>query len=120
MQHLKNMELFERAIRLEVCTKCYQRPPGSETLSPAKPRECQGKCSIFRNLPRLAGIALRNDSNELSVYENGVRGLICKVCTLVPSAGEYCGDKLDRTCPLSRYLGDVVVAIQSVAERSRV
>ena len=119
MQHLNNYELFERAVRARVCTKCYQRPSGSETESPATPRVCQDGCAIFMNLPRLIGIAKGTNESSISAYEREVQEHVCSACNVSASAGDYCAENLARTCPLSRYLADVVQAIESVDQRSR-
>jgi hypothetical protein len=40
-------------VRRLVCTHCWRRPPGSESLSQATARSCQATCPIFQLLPAL-------------------------------------------------------------------
>jgi hypothetical protein len=44
-----------------------------------------------------------------------IREQICQTCPASPTAGDYCGDNLARTCPLSRYAGEVVATLQQMA-----
>jgi hypothetical protein len=47
-------------------------------------------------------------------WERDVKDVVCATCRLRPSAGEFCPDYAARTCPLSRYSGDVLAALQHV------
>jgi hypothetical protein len=51
---------------------------------------------------------------DLQTYEAAVRGHICQACKLTPTAGEYCAAHMTRTCPLSRYLGDIVQVLSRI------
>ena len=114
MQHTPIQTVAARAIRAKVCTQCYQRPAGSEALGPTIPRSCETDCSIFRNLAKLEGIAAHVKDPGLDAYEQAVRKYVCQRCTLSPSAGEFCAEYANRTCPLSRYLGDVIEVLARV------
>ena len=116
MQHPQLLDITSRAIRAKVCTQCYQRPPGSEKWEPTHTRPCEGQCPIFGNLPKLLGAVMSVHEPRLDAYEAEVRKHICQRCTLSPSAGEYCAEFATRTCPLSRYLGDIVEVLGKVAQ----
>ncbi len=119
MQQALNYDPFQRSIRMRVCTKCYQRPAGSERESPDVPRSCEQGCPIFMHLPRLVGIAKGNNESDLDAYEHEMREHICSTCEFSAGAGELCPENLARTCPLRRYLADVVQAIESVDQLHR-
>ena len=53
MYHLLDTADVEPRIRRKICTHCWRRPIGSESLSPATARSCQDACPIFRLLPLL-------------------------------------------------------------------
>jgi hypothetical protein len=114
MQHVDKLELFARALRSRICTKCYQRPPLSETMPPSAPRVCEPTCPIFMNLPKLVGLAARPPT-QIST-ELLVRNVVCQTCKAAPSAGDYCADGLARTCPLSRYNQDVIDVLKRTIE----
>ena len=108
MQHVDKLELFARAMRSRICTKCYQRPALSETMPPSAPRACEPTCPIFMNLPKLVGLAARPQvqiSTELLV-----RHAVCQACKASSSPGDYCAEGMARTCPLSRY-GSLVLEV---------
>jgi len=114
-QHVPKLTLMQRAIRAKICVKCYQRPPGSETLPPSDPRVCESTCGIFQNLPRLVGVAARPDPPEVSV-DTLVRNSICSRCVISSTAGDFCAENLARTCPLSRYSQDVIDVLRRTCE----
>jgi hypothetical protein len=111
MQHLTLTQVMKRAVRATVCSQCYQRPIGSETLSPEEPRACEPTCTIFNNLARLKAIA---DRDDLPPWENLIKDRICQKCEDSPSAGDYCAEGMTRTCPLSRYGGMVLEVLGKV------
>ena len=86
MQHLPLLDVSARALRAEVCAKCVDRPPDSESLGPDQPRVCEPECSIFNNLPRLLGIAARYDDTMVGRYEEATRELVCQKCQASPTA----------------------------------
>jgi hypothetical protein len=119
MFHLAITDVACRLVRQVACTQCYQRPPGSAALGPEVARACEGSCPLFFHLPalvRLAGAV----GGEPGACEAAVKGSICGGCHLTPSAGDFCADYSTRTCPLSRYSGDVLHALRRLdaAERS--
>src|SRR5437764_12601914 len=106
-QHHKNrFEVAQMAIRSRVCTKCYQRPEGSEHMGPSEPRKCEPGCTIFIGLPKLVGATTHGPLNESP--DEAMQKRICPNCQASQSAGDYCIDRLDRTCPLSRYGAEVL------------
>ena len=112
MQHLQLLDVAARAARERICTQCYQRPPGSESLHPEVPRACEPKCPVFVHLPKL----LKMSHEPAAEPEQIVRGAICQRCALSPSAGEYCSEYLARTCPLSRYSAELIAVLAHVRE----
>ena len=116
MKHAATLDIISRAIRMKICTKCYQRPPLSEEWEPSWIRPCEGGCAIFLNLPQLTRIVANVNDAHLDAYESAVRNTVCQRCTLTPTAGEYCIEHFTRGCPLSRYLGDVVEVLSKVPQ----
>ena len=114
MQHVTKLDLFARALRSRICTKCYQRPAHSETMPPSAARICEPTCPIFMNLPKVVGLAARPPT-QIST-ELLVRHVVCQACTASTSAGDYCADGLARTCPLSRYHQDVIDVLRRTIE----
>jgi len=53
MFHLTTINAVSPKIRRHICDHCWRRSPGSESLSPAVPRECQEGCPVFELLPTL-------------------------------------------------------------------
>jgi hypothetical protein len=114
MQHVPLQSVTSRAIRSKICTQCYQRPAGSEAWEPHFARPCESECAILRNLPKLEQIAAQVNDPGLDAYEAAVRQLVCQRCTLSATAGDFCVEHATRTCPLSRYLGDVIEVLGRV------
>jgi len=110
------MRSIERAIRGAICPLCYQRPHGSESLGNDVPRACQPHCPIFMNLPALYRIAVHDDTSAPGALETRIRESICPNCTLAPTHGDFCAEFQNRTCPLSRFLIDVVLLIEALRE----
>jgi hypothetical protein len=111
MQHIATNELAKRAIRGQICVKCYQRPVNSESLPPTHPRSCEPTCPIFDSLRTMQEIVQRDD-RQLDSIESALRTIVCSHCKLSPTAGDYCSESLARTCPLSRYALEVVAVLQ--------
>ena len=112
MQHKSTIALAKAAIRGTICSKCYQRPPGSETHDVLQPRLCEPACTIFVSLPRLLD-HVEAETNASSPDE-AIRTFICPTCAASPSAGEYCPNHLFRTCPLSRYSADILRILEDL------
>jgi len=115
MQHLQLLDVAARAARERICTQCYQRPPGSESLHPDVPRVCEPKCPVFVHLPKLLKMAHEPAAQPASP-EQIVRGAICQKCALSPTAGDFCSEYFARTCPLSRYSADLISVLAHVRE----
>ena len=113
MQHVSYDQLVRRAIRCQVCTHCHRRPKDSERLGPKEARVCEPTCAIFLHLPELNEIATRH-LNEPGAYEEGIRDAICPTCALSNSAGEFCADRMARTCPLAAYGKQVIELIEGL------
>ena len=114
MQNLQppSISLAEIAIRARICPKCYQRPVGSEELDALQARSCQQNCTIFQNLPKLTA-ALDVDTSRLDP-DHVMLKFVCPTCHASTSAGEFCADRLARTCPLSRYAGEVLEILEDL------
>jgi hypothetical protein len=116
-QHRKlPLDVIQRAIRGSVCTICYQRPAGSEKFPNSVARACEGHCPLFHHLPLLYRIAVLDDTSAPGALEDAVKRTICSGCHLAPTAGEDCVEYADRTCPLSRFAGEVVALIETLRE----
>jgi len=115
MQHAPILEVARHAIRGAVCTRCYQRPPGSEAHGPQVPRSCEGRCTIFAYLTKVWGLAHQAADPWLLPYELAMKERICSHCTVSPSPGDYCGSRVAAECPLNRYLSEVIEVVTRVA-----
>ena len=113
MRHLPLNDVARRLAREVACVRCYQRPPGSETLGPEAPRTCEAACPLFAHLPTLVALS-GHVGDRPGDCETTVRLKVCGVCHLRPSSGEYCAEYENRTCPLSRYADDVVTGLQRI------
>ena len=109
MKHLTMLDAAQRALRGVICTHCYQRPPKSETLDAATPRTCEPSCTIFTNLPQLMEVVWQHKTDGQG-GEEAMGSFVCPHCHAAPTSGDFCSERLARTCPLSRY-GDQVLAI---------
>lgn len=114
--HALSLDSILRAVRGTVCPICIQRPPGSEALPNNMPRSCEGACPIFAHLPGLYRIAVHGGTAAPGALEAAVKERICMKCSLAPTAGENCAEFASRTCPLSRYAGDVVSILEALRE----
>ncbi len=108
------LEVARRAVRKEVCTVCYRRPPLSEGNGPGFARPCEPACAIFVNLPALIRIVHQVHTPTLGGYENAMRNLICQDCELSPNAGDYCSKRTDESCTLARYEGQVIDILERI------
>jgi hypothetical protein len=113
MQDNRLIDLAKRRIRAQVCTHCYQRPIGSENDDWTIVRACEPTCAIFVSLPQLMRVAERPIvvSAEKVMLDN-----VCQTCERSASAGDYCAERLARTCPLSRYACDVMEIIETIQQ----
>jgi hypothetical protein len=114
MQHIQTIEILKRAVRSRVCTVCFKRPPGSETLDAETPRSCEPQCAIFMHLPVMRRIVQEQSDRSIAPYEDAMRELVCQHCQLTPTAGDYCAERANMRCPLAHYAVEVVDALESV------
>jgi|GEM_PF-2177895 len=112
MQHLPQLEVMQRMIRSTVCTQCTDRPAGSDHWAPTRERPCQAQCTIFINLPEIRRIVQNTAADTLGPYEKAIGELVCQECDSSPSAGDFCGDRSVRRCPLSRHMNLVIDALE--------
>jgi hypothetical protein len=115
MLGLSTNEIMRRAVRSSVCPICRYRPPGSEALGPAFPRICESRCTLFENLEPLADIALDQHGNTRADYETEIVNNICLRCQAAPTAGDYCAERLARTCPLAIHALRALEVIEPIA-----
>ena len=114
MRHLPISDVTLRLVREVACTRCSDRPPGSESLGPEVARACEGACPLFFHLPTLVRLA-PEVGDEPGAFEAAVTSRVCGGCQLRPTRGDFCADYLARTCPVSRYSGDVLAALRRLA-----
>src|SRR5688572_3536183 len=115
MKHLAMLEMTKRAVRSRICTQCYQRPHGSEKLEASVPRECEPQCTIFMNLSRIAAAVFARATENRS-GDDVMRTLVCSECSACPSAGDFCSERLARTCPLSRYNSQLLTILEQLRD----
>ena len=123
MQHLPSPELARRALRATICPVCYQRPPHSESLTPAVPRSCEPACPVFRYAEDLRAIvhdlSVTNTGDVPGAADRAVRERICNGRCGAPGAGDCCPDALAEVCPLSRFAEQAVAVLQAMQQVSR-
>lgn len=115
MKHLSMLETAKRAVRSMICTQCYQRPHGSETLGAAVPRACEPRCTIFMHLPRIAAAVFEGKTTN-QAGDEVMRKSVCPECDACPTAGDFCSERLARTCPLSRYNAQVIAILEQLRD----
>lgn len=120
MQRVLADQVIRRALRARICPTCPHRPEGSESLGPLVARSCEGTCTIFVNLEALKKIARDCRGDPLASFERIIQEGICQHCVASPSAGDYCIERFNRTCPLSVYAGQVLSIIESLLPRQAV
>ena len=118
MRHVPTLELVHRVTRAKACAQCYQRPAGSERWGPELTRPCEETCALFASLPALADIA-EHPNPAAGSYERALEEAVCESCQYGRSAGEYCSEQIARTCPLSRYAGHVIGALEQLTIHGR-
>jgi hypothetical protein len=114
MQHATLVPVVKNALRREICPVCIQRPAGSEALGPTVPRSCEEGCPIFKYAAKMVGIACIARGQEQPALEHMVLDHVCDHCEQSQSAGDFCVDRMNRTCPLSVHLLKVVETIEPV------
>jgi hypothetical protein len=110
------MDLLKRSVRSVICPHCIKRPQQSETFGPNVPRQCEPECTIFANLPKLAKIAHDAAGMQCPPIEHQMLEQICLNCHADPLAGPECMRRLERECPLSVYLLEVMEPLERVLE----
>lgn len=116
MQHLPSLVVMQRALRHNICTQCFKRPSGSESLRPDQPRICEPQCQVFVNLPKLREIAAAVNSPTLGAYEHAVKEVVCQHCKADQTSGDFCAERSSLDCPLARYMGDVVTTLSKIPQ----
>jgi hypothetical protein len=94
------LEAVQQQIRHQICRHCHWRTPGSESLDANVPRDCEGKCSVFRRLPELMRTAHLLDP-MLRPPHLTLEHRILDLCRDDPGATAR------GVCPLRRYQWDV-------------
>jgi hypothetical protein len=98
------LDEYLEEIRLQVCSRCVERPPGGPPCLPL------GKeCGIELHLPQLIDSIHEVQSNWIETYLNHNRQRICQGCHLL---GESCCP-----CPLDYLAVLVVQAVETVDRR---
>lgn len=116
--HHPPREIFRRAIRREICAICDRQPTACKGQGPECVRPCEGSCAIFVNLPTLRRIIRQVHTPAQAVtqtgYERAIKNLICQRCELSATAGDYCANRSEATCPLARYEVRVIDVFERV------
>jgi hypothetical protein len=113
---IEETELIKRGVRAKICVRCYQCPHEQATLAADVPRSCERDCTIFANLPLMQSAVLRH-LPVLGDADEAVEQIVCAVCHVRPTSGEFCAEFATRTCPLSRYGRDVIELLQRMRDR---
>jgi hypothetical protein len=120
MQQVATLELLRRAIRFIACTRCHNRTHDGRSFAPHVARPCEVECTIFANLPKLAKIAHDHVGDRCAPMERQMQEQICLNCHAHRSSSDDCDRRVNRECPLSIYLLDVIEPIERILEmRSR-
>jgi hypothetical protein len=98
MQHIPTIDAAKRAFRAVICPHCPERPHGSEILGPTVPRSCEPNCSLFLQVDQLRRIATAPNHFEMQIREE-----ICNRTCRRPTAGDFCAERLNGTCPLALF-----------------
>ena len=115
MQHLAAMEIEKRMVRATVCPICHQRPRGSESLPPSVQRPCESSCPILQHIDELFEIAVSESEAQQDNYESAIVARVCNRLCKRPDAGDYCMHRLNESCPLARYMGEIIAALQALS-----
>jgi hypothetical protein len=119
MRHLPILESARRAFREAICPICAQRPHGSEALAPTVARSCEPTCALFLYLDKLKVIAEQPAAHWPPDYETAIRGEVCNHCLLRPSSGDYCAERFNCTCPLTRFAGQAIAILEGLTYAER-
>ena len=110
-----HIDLSKMAVRAQVCTKCAQRPPGSELLSSIEPRTCEKSCEIFINLPRLTEFVSRTHGEPPCGYLAAIRSLACDSTPACATSCDTRNNACDPKRPIVRYVDELFSALERVA-----
>jgi hypothetical protein len=99
-------EYFDE-LRLQVCSRCVQRPPGGPPCAPLGT-----KCGIELHLPSIVDAIHAAESPLIGPYSDSVHDRVCSHCAQRDHAG--C------PCPLDYLLVLAVQAIENVDARRQV
>lgn len=114
LHYLPVLTEAQRAIRGSICPTCPSRTVRGDEANCRLPRACEANCTLALFLPQLLAIAARTDLSEPGAIDAAVRKRICQQCPYSPSAGDYCAERLTRTCPLSRHAERAVEVLEKV------
>ena len=114
MQRVATIELLRRAVRFVACSRCHKPRHEGRSVAPHVARPCEGECTIFGNLPKLAKIAHDNAGDRCAPIERQMQEQICLNCHARASVDNDCKRRATRDCPLSVYLLDVIEPIERV------
>ncbi len=99
-----DLEEYMAEIRLQVCSRCIERPPGGPPCAP------HGKgCGVELHLRQLVEMCHQADSARIDPYVDGFHGEICALCEN--------RDAKDCPCPLEYLLPLAVAAVETVDRR---
>jgi hypothetical protein len=117
MQHLPIIDVERRGLRAEVCPVCYQRPAGSDNLPPTAARPCERQCTLFLFADKLTAMAARVAAEGSEVdWDRLIRDEVCNKICHRPTAGDYCLERLNATCPLYRHASRATAVLLPLAQ----
>ena len=102
----RDLEEYRAEIRLHVCTRCIERPPGGPPCAPLGKR-----CGIELNLEHLVNAVHTVQCDAIDPYMLAFHDQVCSCCNCRPTS--QC------PCSLDRLLLLAVEAIETVDERRR-
>ena len=103
MQHLPPIEVARRAPRVDLPRLL---PAGRRTLKRCRPPspDRASRAAPIRTIRRLQAIAHGAEADSSPVHlDVMIRDQVCNNRCTHPTAGDYCGERLNATCPLSRF-----------------
>jgi hypothetical protein len=114
MQHLPETEIAKRIVREKICPDCDLRAPGSDGQPLSFARSCEAACAVFLHMDDLLRIAANDGGPRVGRYELKIRDQICNHSCSEPTHGDYCQKALNVTCPLARFMGQIIAELQTL------
>jgi len=105
------LDAYEKAVLDRICAVCVdRRDDGTCGLDPKL------ACAIKEHLPMVLSMLRGVSSDKMGSYIERIRHNVCNICTQGNRDGS-CDVRAHVDCPLDRYLGLVVEAIEDLDRR---